>query len=44
LQENAPEVPLDSIRATIDRELSKSVETLFATFEAKPLAAASLVH
>jgi ubiquinone biosynthesis protein len=44
LQENAPEVPLDSIRAIIESELGKSVETLFATFDAKPVAAASLAQ
>lgn len=44
LQENAPEVPLDSIRAVIERELGKPVEALFAKFELRPVAAASLAQ
>ncbi|MGP1679749.1 MAG: AarF/UbiB family protein [Burkholderiales bacterium] len=42
LQENAPEIPGEAIRATIERELGKPVEELFATFEQRPVAAASL--
>jgi len=44
LQENAPEVPLATIRATIKSQLGKPVEKLFATFEEKPVAAASLAQ
>jgi ubiquinone biosynthesis protein len=33
LQENGPEVPREAIRATIDDQLGKPVEELFATFE-----------
>lgn len=44
LQEKAPEVPLEAIRTTIESELGKPVETLFATFEPRPAAAASLAQ
>jgi ubiquinone biosynthesis protein len=42
LQENGPEVPAEAIRATIENQLGKPLEELFATFEQEPLAAASL--
>lgn len=44
LQEHGPEVPLEVIDAAIRRELGKPVEALFATFEHKPVAAASLAQ
>jgi predicted unusual protein kinase regulating ubiquinone biosynthesis (AarF/ABC1/UbiB family) len=44
LQENAPEVPLDSIRSVIEGEFGKPVVTLFARFELRPVAAASLAQ
>ena len=44
LQENGPEVQGDAIRATIESQLGKPVEELFATFEQKPVAAASLAQ
>jgi ubiquinone biosynthesis protein len=44
LQEHAPEVPVGTIRATIEKQLGKSVETAFATFEDKPVAAASFAQ
>lgn len=42
LQEAGPEVPREVIRATIENELGKPIEELFATFEQRPVAAASL--
>lgn len=42
LQENGPEVPGETIRATIENQLGKRLEELFATFEPRPVAAASL--
>lgn len=42
LQENGPEVSGEAIRATIENQLGKTVEELFATFEPRPVAAASL--
>ncbi len=44
LQEHGPEVPRQVIDATIQRELGKPVEALFATFEHQPVAAASLAQ
>ena len=42
LQENGPEVPREAIRVTIEKQLGKPVEALFAAFEQRPVAAASL--
>ena len=42
LQEHGPEVPFSVIQATIKNQLGKPVDQLFATFELKPVAAASL--
>lgn len=44
LQENGPDVPNGVIRATIENQLGKPVEHLFATFEQKPVAAASFAQ
>lgn len=44
LQENGPEVPLGTIRAMIESQLGQPVETLFASFEQKPVAAASFAQ
>lgn len=44
LQENGPEVPLGAIRAMIESQTDQSVEALFATFEPKPVAAASFAQ
>ncbi len=41
LQEHGPEVPSQVVEATIRAELGQPVEALFATFEHKPVAAAS---
>lgn len=42
LQENAPEVPIEDIRATIQQEFGRAADELFATFDPSPVAAASL--
>ena len=44
LQEHGPAVPSRAIRAIIESQLGKSVEELFATFEQKPVAAASFAQ
>lgn len=44
LQENAPEVPLGVIRSMIESQLGQPVEVLFATFEQRPVAAASFAQ
>ena len=44
LQEHDPEVPRQVVYATIRTELGKPVEELFAAFEPKPVAAASLAQ
>ena len=44
LQEHGPEVPRQVVDATIRAELGKPVEELFAAFEQKPVAAASLAQ
>ena len=44
LQESGPEVPRETIRATIESQLGKPVEELFAIFEQKPVAAASFAQ
>ena len=44
LQEHGPEVPRQVVDATIRNELGKPVEALFAAFEPKPVAAASLAQ
>ncbi|CAN5805889.1 hypothetical protein BH11GEM2_BH11GEM2_38630 [soil metagenome] len=44
LQEKGPEVSLEQIRLTIERELGATVESIFATFDEVPVAAASLAQ
>ena len=44
LQEHGPEVPRQELYATIENGLGQPVEALFATFEPKPVAAASLAQ
>ena len=44
LQEHGPEVSHQVVYATIENQLGKPVEALFATFEQKPVAAASLAQ
>ena len=44
LQEHGPEVLPEVVEATISAELGQPVEALFATFERKPVAAASLAQ
>jgi ubiquinone biosynthesis protein len=44
LQEKGPQVSLEQIRLTIECELGKPVESLFATFDGAPVAAASLAQ
>ena len=42
LLDSAPEVPADQIREVIEEELGTPVEELFATFDDRPIAAASI--
>ena len=42
LQDQAPPVPIEAVRAAIAVELGRPVEAVFARFEAQPLAAASI--
>jgi predicted unusual protein kinase regulating ubiquinone biosynthesis (AarF/ABC1/UbiB family) len=44
LQDRVPPHPYATVAATIERELGAPVETLFATFERRPVAAASLAQ
>ncbi len=44
LQDDAPAVPLDGIRQVIRQDLGKKPETLFAHFESRPLASASIAQ
>jgi ubiquinone biosynthesis protein len=42
LQDSAPPVPSDQIRAIIEEEFGRPVEEVFATFDMQPVAAASI--
>jgi ubiquinone biosynthesis protein len=42
LQDAAPSVPIEVIRGRVEEELGKSIEDLFADFDDRPLAAASI--
>jgi ubiquinone biosynthesis protein len=42
LQDQAPPVPFEEIRATVESELGKPIQEAFASFKAEPLAAASI--
>lgn len=44
LQEHAPALPFETIRATVERELGRPVTTAFASFDERPVAAASLAQ
>ena len=44
LQERAPELPFETVRSTIERELGGPVESLFASFDHRPVASASLAQ
>ena len=44
LQDRVPPVPVDAVRAVIAEELGAPPEALFASFEAEPLAAASIAQ
>ena len=43
-QEHGPEIALQDVEATIESEFGEPAQVLFATFEAKPVAAASLAQ
>jgi len=42
LQANVPSDPPEAIRATVERELQRPIEALFAEFDVKPIASASI--
>lgn len=44
LQDNVPPFPAEQARAIIEKSLGKSIETLFASFDDIPLAAASIAQ
>ncbi len=44
LQDNVPPVPVETVKSRIRRELGRPVEELFAAFEERPLAAASIAQ
>jgi ubiquinone biosynthesis protein len=44
LQERAPEVSFETVRSTVERELGGPVESLFASFDRRPAASASLAQ
>lgn len=44
LQDNAPAVPFEQIKAMIEEELGRPLEMVFTTFEAIPLASASIAQ
>lgn len=44
LQDSAPEVPFEEIRATLEAELGRSVEEAFAAFNRQPLGVASIAQ
>ncbi|HSG05617.1 MAG TPA: AarF/ABC1/UbiB kinase family protein [Nitrospiria bacterium] len=44
LQEDAPPVPYEDVRSIVEEELGSPPEALFKSFEAKPVAAASLAQ
>ena len=44
LQDDAPAVPLDQIRQVINQDLGQDPEMVFAQFEPKPLASASIAQ
>lgn len=44
LQDDAPKVPFEAIREQVERSLGKKLEELFASFDEKPLATASMAQ
>jgi ubiquinone biosynthesis protein len=44
LQENGPEIPIGTVRATIASQLGEPFQMLFASFESRPVAAASFAQ
>ncbi len=42
LQDNVPSFPFDDVKATMEKELKRPINTAFSSFDKKPIAAASI--